>query len=537
MAYGVFSMAKKNTSRAKKHSSPATKASSAQEARFALRGSEKHAFAQSTGSHPLPHEYRVVVSVIVGRRAPLTSALLENAPMGRAKYKAQHGADPDAIKAVRAFAKQFGLVAEAHPERCTVKLSGTARAMQEAFGVILMQHSCADGCTYRIREGSIHLPASLEGKVVAVLGLDNRPQAVPHFRVAKPNAVSTSYAPVQVAHLYDFPIGASAKGQTIGIIELGGGYRAADLTTYFKSIGVPVPAVTSVSVDKGRNMPTTSHGADGEAMLDIEVAAAVAPGVKIVVYFAPNTDQGFVDALTTAIHDPKNKPSVISISWGGPESSWTTQAMQAMDSAAQSAAALGVTITAASGDNGSDDGVGDGKTHVDFPASSPHVLACGGTTLESIASSTSSEVVWNESTSNQGVTGGGISNAFPQPSWQKGIAATTKGRGVPDVSGDADPATGYQVRVDGESMVIGGTSAVAPLWAGLIALANAHNRRPSGFLQPALYIAPSAFRDITDGNNGRFKAAKGWDACTGLGSPVGRAVVQTLASSIAKKAT
>jgi kumamolisin len=264
-------------------------------------------------------------------------------------------------------------------------------------------------------------------------------------------------------------------------------------------------------------------------MLDIEVVAAVAVGAKVAVYFAPNTDQGFLDALTMAIHDTKNKPSVISISWGGPESSWTAQAMQAMDSAAQAAAALGVTITVASGDNGSDDGVGDGANHVDFPASSPHVLACGGTTLKGSGSTISSEVVWNETTSQEGATGGGISTVFAQPAWQKSIAATAKGRGVPDVSGDADPSTGYQVRVDGRKLVIGGTSAVAPLWAGLIALANAQNKTSAGLLQPALYANPAAFRDVTSGNNGAFKAAKGWDACTGLGSPNGTAIIKTLA--------
>jgi kumamolisin len=449
--------------------------------------------------------------------------------LSRTQFKARHSADPKAITAVRAFARKFGLTATVSPERCVVHVEGTVAAMQKAFGVTLTQHRCADGKTYRLREGGIHIPESLAGKVEAVLGLDDRPQALPHFRVARPRAVTSSYTPVQVGQLYGFPAGASAKGQTVGIIELGGGYRTADITAYFKSLGVSAPSVTAVSVDGGKNSPTTSDGADGEVMLDIEVVAAVAVGAKVAVYFAPNTDQGFLDALTMAIHDTKNKPSVISISWGGPESSWTAQAMQAMDSAAQAAAALGVTITVASGDNGSDDGVGDGANHVDFPASSPHVLACGGTTLKGSGSTISSEVVWNETTSQEGATGGGISTVFAQPAWQKSIAATAKGRGVPDVSGDADPSTGYQVRVDGRKLVIGGTSAVAPLWAGLIALANAQNKTSAGLLQPALYANPAAFRDVTSGNNGAFKAAKGWDACTGLGSPNGTAIIKTLA--------
>ncbi|HKO19925.1 MAG TPA: S53 family peptidase, partial [Acidobacteriaceae bacterium] len=259
------------------------------------------------------------------------------------------------------------------------------------------------------------------------------------------------------------------------------------------------------------------------------------------VYFAPNTDQGFIDAISTAIHDTVNKPSVISISWGGPESSWSQQSMTALDQACQSAAALGITITAASGDNGSSDGVTTGGNHVDFPASSPHVLACGGTKLLGSGASIASEVTWNEDASNEGSTGGGVSTVFSLPSWQANAgvpkAGSFPGRGVPDVSGDADPVTGYIVRVDGQSMVIGGTSAVAPLWAGLITLANGQNKISAGFLQPIIYSAKakSAFRDITSGNNGSFKAGPGWDACTGLGSPNGTVLVKLLAGSSAGK--
>jgi kumamolisin len=271
-------------------------------------------------------------------------------------------------------------------------------------------------------------------------------------------------------------------------------------------------------------------------MLDIEVAGAVAHGANIVVYFAPNTDQGFVDAITTAAHDTVNKPWIISISWGGPEDSWTPQAADAMLQAVTDAAAVGVTVTAAAGDNGSDDGVGDGKSHVDLPACLPPVLACGGTRLNTSHGAITSEVVWNETANNEGATGGGVSNTFPLPSYQasagvpKQIDTAFVGRGVPDVSGDADPVTGYQVRVDGRNTVIGGTSAVAPLWAGLIALFNQSLGHPVGFAQPALYqIGTSAFRDITSGNNGKYSAGPGWDPCTGLGSPNGTALLHALA--------
>jgi kumamolisin len=380
------------------------------------------------------------------------------------------------------------------------------------------------------------LPEELQGHVLAVLGLDNRPQARPHFRVAQPHATNVSYTPVQVGTLYGFPAGATASGQTIGLIELGGGYREADVTAYFQTLSLPAPAITAVSVDGGENTPGNANGADGEVMLDIEVSASIASGAKIAIYFTPNTDQGFIDAVTTAVHDTVNKPSVISISWGGPESTWTTQAWTALNAACQAAAAVGVTITVAAGDDGSTDG--ETGNNVDFPASSPYVLGCGGTTLRGSGTTITSEVVWNELTSDEGATGGGVSALFPLPTWQQNSnvpAAPTSGggRGVPDVTGDADPSTGYVIRVDGETTVIGGTSAVAPLWAGLIALANQQNGVAAGFVNPTLYGAGAAkaFHDITQGNNGAFSAGSGWDACSGQGSPVGSAVIQLLGAA------
>jgi kumamolisin len=503
--------------------------------RVVLPGSEKAPVAGGARDKAARSSGMVTVSVIVKRKAPLNLKSLGKDRMTRAQYRQRHAADPNAVRKVRAFAKEFGLTADPatpRPGMRDVKLTGTVAAMQKAFGVSFAQAEI-NGATYRVREGGIELPAELLDSVEAVLGLDNRPQAKPHFRTHA--ADGTSYTPVQIGELYQFPQGASAAGQTIGIIELGGGYRTADLTAYFKSLGLPVPKVTAVSVDKGKNSPGDANGADGEVMLDIEVAAAVAPGAKIVVYFAPNTDQGFTDAIATAVHDTTNNPSVISISWGGPESSWTAQAINTLDAACQSAAALGITITVAAGDDGSSDG-GTGN-NVDFPASSPHVLACGGTKLVGSGSTISSEVVWNELANGEGATGGGVSNVFPLPSFQAkaGVPAPSSpggGRGVPDVAGDADPATGYQVRVDGKDAVIGGTSAVAPLWAGLIALSNQQNGVSAGFIQPKIYSAKgsAAFRDIVSGNNGSFSAGTGWDPCTGLGSPIGTKLIALLGS-------
>jgi len=516
----------------------------AEQVRAVLPGSEKAAAPNAVRLRATPAKSLVTVSVIVKRKEPLKINRRGGRASGpvrvsRTEYKKHHSGDPDAIKRVKAFAREFNLKIVDDPTqavRRTVQLTGTAADIQKAFGVVLEQ-KLIDNAEYRVREGGIHLPKSLVGVVEAVLGLDNRPQAQPHFRFLKSRAgavVPSSYTPPQVAEAYEFPPNSSGAGQTIGIIELGGGYRQTDLTAYFKTLNLAAPAITAVSVNGGKNKPSNANSADGEVMLDIEVAGSVAVGAKIAVYFTPNTDQGFIDAITTAVHDTTNKPSVISISWGGPESSWTQQSMTALDAACQSAAALGVTITVAAGDNGSTDG-GTGN-NVDFPASSPHVLGCGGTKLDASEATIVSEVVWNELANKEGATGGGVSNVFPMPSWQANAqvpapSTNTGGRGVPDVAGDADPTTGYTIRVDGETTVIGGTSAVAPLWAGLVAVANQQLGAQVGFIQPAIYgaKAASAFNDITVGNNGAFSAGPGWDACTGLGSPIADKLIPLLA--------
>ncbi len=458
--------------------------------------------------------------------------------MTNEQFNSEYGPAPATVALLESFAAEYGLRMTAHATAGprSFSVSGSEAALAEAFGVTLTHHEL-NGQTLHVREGAINLPEQLLPHVAAVLGLDNRPQAKPHSRVAVPHATNVSYTPVQVAALYGVPADATAAGQTIGLIELGGGFQQSDITTYFQSLRRPVPKVTAVLVDGGTNSPTNPNSADGEVLLDIEVSAAVAQGANVAVYFTPNTDQGFIDAISTAVHDTTHKPSVISISWGGPESSWTAQSTSALNTACQAAAALGVTITVAAGDNGSTDGVTDGANHVDFPGSSPNVLCCGGTKLQGSGSTIQSEVVWNETANNEGATGGGVSELFPLPSWQQGAkvpAPTTSGggRGVPDVAGDADPSTGYTILVDGQSEVIGGTSAVAPLWAGIIAIANAQNVAASkptvGFVNPTFYAIPSAFHDITSGNNGAFSAGSGWDPCTGLGSPNAPGVLTAL---------
>jgi kumamolisin len=471
----------------------------------------------------------------------------------REQFAQEHGANPADIARVEKFAQEYNLkVKEKSAPRRTVILSGTVSAMNKAFGVELKRYDHPGG-EYRGRTGQIHLPADLHEVVEGVFGLDNRPQAKPHFRRrharagARAATVNVSYTPVQVATLYDYPTSVDGTGECIALVELGGGFNPTDLSNYWSQLNLSkTPTVSAVSVGNGSNSPTGDpSGPDGEVMLDIEVAGSIAPGARIVAYFAENTDAGFLNAITTAVHDTTNNPSVLSISWGGPESSWTQQAMTSMDEAFQSAAALGVTVCVAAGDNGSSDGVTtDTLNHVDFPASSPNVLACGGTTLEASGNTIASEVVWNELANNEGATGGGISDVFPLPSYQASANVPPSanpggrvGRGVPDVAGDADPSTGYDTLVDGQSGVIGGTSAVAPLWAGLIALINQEMGKPAGFINPLLYqnVSEDETNDITQGNNGAYSAGHGWDACTGLGSPIGTAVEASLSGQPALK--
>ena len=505
-----------------------------------LAGSERQPIGTRIGDQP--NDEVIEISVILKPRSRAGVPRNGGAALSREEFAAKSRADSTAIESVRQLAKEYGLtVGEISIGRRTVKLAGTAANMMSAFEVGLDRFQY-EGRQYRARTGGVKLPPDLADSVEAVLGLDNRRQAKPHFRLRDAQsarvspASGTSYSPRQVAQLYQFPLDVDGTGQTVGILELGGGYRPSDLTGYFSALGTAEPNVIAVSVDGEINQPTDPTSSDAEVLLDIEVLGAVAPGAKIVVYFAPNTSQGFHDALTTAIHDVRNKPSVISISWGDAECTWTAQSMTAFDSAAQDAAALGITICAASGDSGSSDGVTDGANHVDFPASSPHVLACGGTSLQMANGVIVSETAWNDGA--QGAGGGGFSNQFPFPAWQ--ASANIKppyggGRGVPDVSGHADPEAGYNVLVDGTALVMGGTSAVAPLWSALIALLNQKLGKPLGFLQPTLYALPQtagAFHDIVTGSNGAFSAGPGWDAATGLGSPSGQRLLQVLFSVV-----
>jgi kumamolisin len=513
--------------------------------------------AQCVGACDPAERFEVVV-ILRRRDADAFHDLVERlaageasaAPLSRDEYEQRFGASADDLARVEQFANAHGLsIVRKEPAERRVVLSGTVEQYNRAFGVDLQRFEHQAGpirTQFRHPLGPVHLPDDVHEVVTAVLGLDDRAKARPHFRVGatiRPpiraaRAVTNAFTPLQLAALYDFPPG-DGHGQCIALIELGGGFSGTDLSEYFGALGVPAPKVEAVSVDGAANAPSGDpNGPDGEVTLDVEIAGALAPAALIAVYFAPNSEAGFVDAVSAALHDRTRNPTVVSISWGAPESVWSQQTLSALNDALQTAVALGVTVCVASGDSGSADGVGDGADHVDFPASSPYALGCGGTRITARNGQIVRETVWGGGPDG-GSTGGGVSATFPLPAWQRGLAivrgANGSGalvrRGVPDVAADADPATGYIVHVGGEDTVVGGTSAVAPLWAALIARINAQRGKPAGFINALLYRQPLAFNDITSGNNGDFSAAPGWDACTGLGSPVGSKVAAALAAA------
>jgi kumamolisin len=554
--------------------------------RIELPGSERRVAHGATLGETTPASSRFGVTVRVRRQKPLPSSPPSpGRHMTHAEYAANHSAQSGDLKTVEAFARHFSLeVREVLSIERTVLLEGTAAEFSQAFGVELRTHQFANGRAYRGREGMISLPRELKDIVTGVFGLDNRRVAWPHVRFSQRPAATTvgrhggfqtpgpikAYYANQLAQLYDFPGDVDGAGQTIGIVELGGGFRERDLATYFKNAGVAHPPKIAVGKVAGgaTNAPDAEaeDQPDIEVLLDMEVIGAVAPGAKMVVYFVKDgSDQQCLRGVTAAVHDRSADCSVLSLSWGGPEFESGTGALGRMQKQFQenlndvlaTAAHLGITVCVSSGDNASaclplddPDRPWDGHAHVSFPASSPYALACGGTHVVVGSPSRLDEETWHPEP-NVG-TGGGVSRFFPLPSYQQPVVhqsavnpAGGPGRGVPDVSADSAQESGYHVLVDGMSFPdpaqerppIGGTSAAAPLWAGLIARLNQSLNTRLGFVNPVLYKLPAAsgaFRDVTRGSNGDYQAARGWDACTGLGTPNGRKLLSALKSVLSR---
>jgi kumamolisin len=533
-----------------------------------------------------PHEHIKITIVVRPRRAaPELHAdrdfadrlPRERRHLSREDFETHHGAHADDLAQVARFARAHGFeIVETSAARHSVVLQGSAGDFSKAFRVEMTQYDHERG-RHRGISGPIHLPRELAETVETVLGLHDRPCARRHLpATGVKRAARAPFSPQDVAELYRFPRHADGKGQCIGVIELGGGYHRSDLESFFSSLKMPVPKITDVSVNGVKNVPADraslaafmtalnggkkdstniKNGAKAasselrrlaelvqptvETTMDIELVAAFAPGAHIVVYFAPNTEQGIYHALTTALTDKKHRPSVLSLSWGEPEPNVSPKYAELINGVLKNLAIVGVTVCVSSGDFGAHNGT-PGKPSVNFPASSPYALGCGGTTLKVSGSKIDTEVVWNcVFDGMHGATGGGVSRMFPRPYWQQDFqvphsSSKNGGRGVPDVAGVADPHTGCRIVVGGVDGVSAGTSAVAPLWAALVARLNHAMGAHSGYLNSLLYKLAArnheggTFRAITHGENGAYHAGPGWNACTGLGSPLGDRLLEAL---------
>jgi kumamolisin len=491
------------------------------------------------------------------------------------EFTADYGAAPADLDLVEAFAARSGLeVVERNAAQRTVVLSGAVGDVSRAFAVDLGIYEIParhqderrrprgggrgavrelEREAYRGYEGTVHLPAELLPVVEGVFGLDNRRMA---RRAITPLPVITPVTPPQVAGLYDFPEPPPHIGtQTIGLLEFSDpvigtcGYLPGDISAYFSTgLGIGPGYVTPTLTDVGVNGASNTPGGpdDAEVTLDIEVAGSVAQGARIAVYFTTWDEAGWVLALKRAVHPlpGEPRPSVLSISWDWAELdsfgnlAWTPAAIAVVSAAFQEAALFGMTVLVASGDDGSNCQQWDGRAHVYYPESDPWVISCGGTTIGNVAGSSFAEVTWSDN----GITGGGVSDVFDLPHWQRHAdvplsvnPGSRKGRGVPDIAGYAN---GYEIVLGGASSPgWWGTSETAPLYAALIAIINARLDDRVGYLNPFLYSrhAAGAFRDIADGRTNAaggapgYVSGPGWDACTGLGSIKGRELLRLLA--------
>lgn len=490
---------------------------------------------------PSDPEAEITVTVMVKSKASeqeIDSTLQKIAegkqrPLNDKEFKDKFGADPAALAKVKDFAKDNGLKTDKADEVSgQVLLKGKVKDFCKAFDVKLDDYQNGP-IVSRERSGNISVPKGMADDVKGVFGLENSTLATPHFK--KSNTTprdNSSFMPQEVADLYKFPKESMGGGQSVGIIELGGGLDLQDNSKYYKDHGLKEPKIQLAGVDGAQS--TTGSDADGEVALDTQIIGAIAPDAAQQLIFAPNSDQGFIDAITRATFPEKGEiqNSAISISWGAAENNWTRQAADNMNAAFKKAALKGVSVFAASGDDGSTDGSSDKKHYADYPSSDPYVTGTGGTKLEH----NGKEVTWNDGAFG-GATGGGLSGLFPVPEFQKAIKLPANankhgkpGRGDPDIAGDASPTTGYTVRYGGSESVVGGTSAVAPLYAGLMMRVNGALGHPVGYLNPFLYQNGKSgiYKDITEGNNGGYKAGPGWDAATGWGSINGEKFLELL---------
>ena len=486
------------------------------------------------------------VTLVVRRRRPCAAPGAARAAMTREEFADRHAAHPDDLAAAAEYARRRGLeVVGSSAVARTLTVAGERAALERAFEPPSGRPPGSP-------------PAELEGLVAAVFGFGHRAAAHPHLPAAGGTETSAPrFTCPEVAALYNFPA-ADGAGRTIAVVCLAGGFHQSDLDAFAAGLGLPSPAVESVGVQGGANRPASQAELDRlvrylatekgpppsnaalftlEATMDVELAIGFAPGARVVAYFAPaNDEQGFYQALSAAVFDQANHPSVINLSWGWPESDWqdaSAQVLPVVEELLAEAAAMGITFCASSGDAGAG---GEGAAAwVQYPASSPWALSCGGTAIEVAGGEIVSETAWRQQVGEQIYSsGGGVSTLFERPDFQDGIELLEKDgrRGVPDVSGLADRGSGVAITVGGSVIAAGGTSAVAPLWSALAARLGQALGCPLGHANPVFYAAvrrdPACFQDVTAGGNQEYQASAGWDAVTGLGSPHGERLLAAM---------
>lgn len=351
----------------------------------------------------------------------------------------------------------------------------------------------------------------------------------------------TGLWPTDIAALYGITADMDARNQTVGVISLGGGYDPNDLDLALKGMSRRKPNIIPVSVSGGVNNFQHGSPADIELSLDLQILCSLLPSADIVIYFAQNGGQALADAIEMAVKRNANRPSVLSISFGQGESSWLDTELNNVNTALEAAAQAKITVLAASGDHLATNGNPDGMAHVCFPASNPIVFAVGGTqfTLSPDQKTKLQESAWDDAVTHQG-TGGGISNFFDVPDYQKGlglptsVSTRTPGRGIPDFAAAASPNPGYRIVVNGKEKVQSGTSAATPLWAAIVAIANSRRNASLGDFHAGLYSSVEVCSQITQGNNKvgdvgySVVAGETWNACAGLGVPIGARTINAL---------
>lgn len=523
-------------------------------------------------------EQRITVTVVVRSRAgddelaEELDALAKRLPherriLSHEEHEQRFGSTEENLAAVQAFAAEHGLqVVEVSAARRVVELSGTLAQLSRAFGVRFHLFD-SPRRPFRTHDGPVAIPRELEGVVEDVIGLDDRPLMRPLAAVGAGGAVEPgklAYVdPRTLAAYYRFPTGVTGAGQHIAVLQFGGGYHPSDLETYFRLRGLSMPELELVELPGQTNQPAdqqtilscaayfgildasqagsadpsacTASAASAfwatiECTMDLQLLGTLAPGARLTTYLAPDTPSGHYAAFSKAIFDPAAPASVINCSWGSCENKSPQSYMISVDKLFQQAALKGVTICASAGDFG--DGASTcGEPTGHFPATSPYALACGGT---SVSADLSRETSWYEFLPGKPTEplsgGGGYSQFFAVPSWQKDAGIGSGFRGFPDIAAKADIVGGYDVVVAGVNLPMGGTSAAAPTWAALVALLNERLGQPGGLLGPHLYSKPfvGAVRDITQSGGGPGGPTPGWDPCTGLGSPVGTGLLAAL---------